>query len=64
MMQIDTSTNHNNNNTQQHINSDAEKLYLQELVQEYLNQEEIIKRIKSLMGRGGSRQNINMDELR
>jgi DNA replicative helicase MCM subunit Mcm2 (Cdc46/Mcm family) len=45
------------------ISSDAEKLQLQEMVQDFLNNQENNKRIKNIIGRQ-NRLNVNMDELR
>ena len=45
------------------ISNDAEKLQLQEMVQDFLNHQESQKKIRSILGRQ-NRLNVNMDELR
>jgi len=45
------------------FSSDVEKAQLTELAQEYLNSQEVNKKIRNLIGRG-TRFNVNMDELR
>lgn len=59
-MQINTSSTPQSSSF---INTDAEKLYLQEAAQDFLNSEDMLKRIRTLIGRG-SRLNLNIDELR
>jgi protein involved in ribonucleotide reduction len=59
-MQINTMAQ---NQTGASISADAEKLQLQEMVQDFLNNQENNKRIKSIIGRQ-NRFNVNMDELR
>jgi DNA replication licensing factor MCM3 len=58
-MQIDTSSKPGNNTT----NPDVEHLLFQELAQEFMNNDEVVKRIRGIMGRG-SRLNVNIDEIR
>ncbi len=45
------------------IQSDAEKLQLQEMIQDFLNHQESQKKIRALLGKG-NRLTVNMDELR
>ena len=45
------------------ISGDAEKLQLQEMVQDYLNHQDSQRKIRGLIGRG-NRLTVNMDELR
>lgn len=45
------------------MSGDKARLDLQELVQDYLNQNEITKRIKNIIGKS-NRFSVNMDELR
>lgn len=45
------------------ISADAEKLQMQEMVQDYLNNQESQKRIKNIIGKQ-NRFNVNMDDLR
>ena len=56
-MQINTSS------TPNLMHSDAEKLQMQEMVQDYLNHQESQKKIRGILGRS-NRLNVNMDELR
>jgi DNA replicative helicase MCM subunit Mcm2 (Cdc46/Mcm family) len=58
-MQINTSS-------QAPLSIDAERLQLQESAQDYLNSQEIQKRIRSILSgpRQATRFNINIDELR
>jgi len=45
------------------MHSDAEKLQMQEMVQDFLNHQESQKKIRGMLGRS-NRLNVNMDELR
>lgn len=45
------------------ISSDALKLQMQEMVQDYLNHQEIQKRVRGIIGKS-NRFNVNMDDLR
>ena len=51
------------NNSASNGNADQEKLRFQESAQEFLNGNEVNKRIRGIIGRQ-NRFNINMDELR
>lgn len=68
MMQINTMTNRNDhtnaNSTVNAFSSDAEKMQLQEMTQEFLSNQEVQKRIRNMIGARGVRFNINIDELR
>jgi hypothetical protein len=49
------------------VSTDVEKLQLREMVQDYMNQNEINKRVRTLINTNNlknSRFSINMDELR
>ena len=59
-MQIDTSSKQGNSST---TNPDIEHLYYQELVQEFMNNDEIVKKIKAIIGMD-TRLSVNIDELR
>jgi DNA replication licensing factor MCM3 len=49
------------------VSKDVEKLQLQEMVQDYMNQAEINKRMRNMLNSNNSKNirfNVNMDELR
>jgi hypothetical protein len=60
---INTSTNAAVSSSGGLISSDAEKLQLQEMVQDFLNHQESQKKIRGIIGRS-NRLTVNMDELR
>jgi hypothetical protein len=75
MEQIDTTTrSYTQTSTQMNVLSqaptvskDVEKLQLQEMVQDYMNQAEINKRMRNMLNSNNSKNirfNVNMDELR
>jgi DNA replication licensing factor MCM3 len=53
----------NTSSAPQLMHSDAEKLQMQEMVQDFLNHQESQKKIRGMLGRS-NRLNVNMDELR
>ena len=59
MMQINTSTNEG-----EAFSSDVEKMQLQEMVQDYLNNQQVTKDIRNIVHTKGKRFNINLDNLR
>lgn len=63
MMQINTSGPGASAAVGHLVQGDAEKLHLQEMVQDFLNHQESQKKIRSMIGRA-NRLNVNMDELR
>lgn len=50
-------------NTSAQISSDANKLQLQEMIQDFLNHQDSQRKIRGLFGKG-NRLTVNMDELR
>lgn len=63
--QIDSSSQANMGGGGAHdqINTDRQKLEMQDSVQEFMNSSEMKKRVRSLVGHG-NRLNVNIDEIR
>jgi hypothetical protein len=59
MHQINTSAPNGN----PAFNSDMDKIQLQELAQEFMNTQDVNKRVRSMIGKQ-TRFNVNMDDLR